>query len=50
MINLTMDDNKWSSIFPSGLYRYDCVFYNPKTKLFSANFTLEVKSEIRTSF
>lgn len=48
--NLTIDDTKWASVFPSGLYKYDFLLFEPQIQLLSINFTMEVKSEIKTSF
>ena len=49
-VNITIDDGKWSSVFPSGFYKWNLKFTDPKTEILNVEFVVEVKSEIKTSF
>lgn len=50
--NLTVNSNseKFFSIIPTGLYKYVIAFAGAKSKTFSVEILLDIKSEIKTSF
>lgn len=44
------DDDKWPSVFPSGMYRIDCIFRVPETVVMLAYLEFEIVSGIKSSF
>lgn len=48
--NITLDDSKLFSIYPSGMYRNEVNLTAGGKEILYLNFKTEVKSEITTSF
>lgn len=48
--NVSINDMNWMSTFPSGVYRITMNYSIPQSELLHLKFSIEIKSEIRTSF
>lgn len=49
-LKVELDDTKWPSVFPTGMYKFEAVIRCPDYVLLAGFFEMEIKSSILTSF